>query len=195
MAQRLATEYVKTCLELTEAEMNQFIRLFKDHGTLLQVKILDNGSQEVVFQDDADTNIVLSFERKAGKYVCMGSCLLNGPRLTDVMRKAVSLFKGDAVVKRIYNGFVMIYEYSRGTVVKIAQVRGEKQNIIYEYRDPAGELEKLYRRNVVEQEIVQIQEEIDTFLDQRNAATERLSRQSIDLDLSKLSLRLFALEG
>ncbi len=64
MANRLATEYVKTCLQLTEAEMDSFIRMFKDHGASMQVKVLENGNQEVVLQDDAGEEIVLSFERK-----------------------------------------------------------------------------------------------------------------------------------
>ena len=51
MAQRLATEYVKTCLQLTEADMLKFFQMFVDHQVTLQVKVLENGNQEVVFQD------------------------------------------------------------------------------------------------------------------------------------------------
>ena len=39
MAKRLATEYVKTCLVLTEAEMLKFVQIFADHQVQLQVKV------------------------------------------------------------------------------------------------------------------------------------------------------------
>ena len=37
--------------------------MFVDHQVTLQVKVLENGNQEVVFQDGAGQEIVLSFEK------------------------------------------------------------------------------------------------------------------------------------
>src|SRR5437879_5379271 len=112
MAQRLATEYVKTCLVLTEAEMLKFVQIFADHQVQLQVKVYENGSQDVVIQDGSDDEIVLSFERMDCKYVFTGSCRLNSLNLVNIMRKAVAEFKGSALVNRIYSSYTMVYLYS-----------------------------------------------------------------------------------
>src|ERR1700730_16524376 len=116
MAQRLATEYVKTCLVLTEAEMLKFVQIFADHQVQLQVKVYGNGSQDVVFQDGSEDEIVLTFERMDGKYVFSGSCRLSSPNLVNVMRKSVAEFKGFAIVNRIYSSYTMVYHYNRGAV-------------------------------------------------------------------------------
>src|SRR4051812_18975988 len=98
MAQRLATEYVKTCLHLTEAEMSSFLELLTMNQVNPRVKVTENGSQEIAFQDDAGEEVCLSFERKGGYYECVGSCRVSNPKLANLMRKAVAEFKGDAIV-------------------------------------------------------------------------------------------------
>jgi hypothetical protein len=195
MAQRLATEYVKTCLELTEAEMLKFIQMFTVNQALLQVKVLENGSQEVVFLDEKGEEIVLSFERKKGKYVCTGTCRLSSHVLADLMRKAVSDFKGDAIVKRIYLNYVMEYHYNRGSVVKIMEIKDSFHKIIYEYKNTLGRLEMLFRNQDAEIEIEQIQSQIDQLLDLRNDMIETELQNHVDLRLKKLTHRLFVLEA
>lgn len=192
MAQRLATEYVKTCLELTEAEMSGFIAMFHEHQNLLQVKVLDNGSQEVVMMDRPGDEIALSFERRMGKYVFEGSCRFTNPNLVNLMRKAVSEFKGSAIVNRIYTGYTMVYHYAQGSVVKIVELKGDAAKVVYEHKDTAGELERMFRRSETEHEIRQIRHEIDYFLDLRNRSEEKAA---IDEHLKMLSHRLFVLEA
>ncbi|MEW9700164.1 non-ribosomal peptide synthetase module [Paenibacillus sp. SI8] len=195
MAQRLATEYVKTCLQLTEAEMFKFFQMFVDHQVTLQVKVLENGNQEVVFQDDAGQEIVLSFEQKSGLYECTGSCRLSNTLLANLMRKAVSEFKGSAIVNRIYPGYTMVYYYERGTVVKIEEVKGQLLTVIYEFKDTIGQMEQLFQKNEIEREISAIYEQINYLLDLRNAMQDQDTHQQIDIRLSGLTHRLFTLEA
>ncbi|WP_201305290.1 non-ribosomal peptide synthetase module [Paenibacillus puerhi] len=195
MANRLATEYVKTCLQLTEAEMESFIRMFKDHGASMQVQVLENGNQEVVLEDDADENIVLSFERQMSLYVCQGTCRIHNKNIVNAMRKAVSLFKGDAVVHRIYAGYTMIYTYKQGAVVKITENTETLEKIVYEFRDTLGQLEKLFHKNEVEAEIDAVRAQINSLLDLRNELPDQGLREHIDGRLHKLTHRLFVLEA
>ncbi|MBD0381661.1 non-ribosomal peptide synthetase module [Paenibacillus sedimenti] len=195
MAQRLATEYVKTCLQLTEAEMFKFFQMFVEHQVTLQVKVLENGNQEVVFQDGAGQEIVLSFEQKSGLYECTGSCRLSNTLLANLMRKAVSEFKGSAIVNRIYPGYTMVYYYELGTVVKIEEVKGQLLTIIYEYKDTIGQLEQMFQKKEVEREIDAIYGQINQLLDLRNAMQEQDMHQQIDTRLRELTHRLFTLEA
>ncbi|WNR45819.1 non-ribosomal peptide synthetase module [Paenibacillus roseipurpureus] len=195
MAQRLATEYVKTCLQLTEAEMLKFFQMFVDHGVTLQVKILENGNQEVVFQDGEGQEITLSFEKKSGLYECTGSCRLSNTLLANLMRKAVADFKGSAKVNRIYRSYTMVYYYERGTVVKIEEIKGQHVTIIYEHKDTIGLMQLLFQKQEVEQEIEMIHDQINHLLDVRNMLHEREEHQQIDIRLSELTHRLFVLEA
>ncbi|MCD1258152.1 non-ribosomal peptide synthetase module [Paenibacillus athensensis] len=195
MAQRLATEYVKTCLQLTEAQMLTFFQMFADHQVTLQIKVMENGNQDVVFQDGAGQEIVLSFERKSGMYECTGSCRLSNTILANLMRKAVSDFKGSAIVNRIYTGYTMVYHYKRGSVVKIVEVKDSQINVIYEYKDTLGQMEELYYKREVEREISGIQEQINQFLDLRNAVQTPDVHEQIDKRLGQLTKRLFVLEA
>lgn len=195
MAMRLATEYVKTCLQLTEAEMAMFIQMFVDQQVTLQVKILDNGSQEVVLMDDAGQEIVLSFELHYDTYVCLGSCRIRNKTLVNLMRKAVSNFKGSATVHRIYETYIMVYEYERGSVVRIVESKDGLERVIYEHKDTLGLLETLFRKDEVEQEIVRIKSQVNNLLDLRNDIRELAVREQIDERLSKLTHQLFVLEA
>ncbi|ALS23269.1 MULTISPECIES: hypothetical protein [Paenibacillus] len=195
MANRLATEYVKTCLKLTEAEMTQFIQMFVDQGASLQVKVLENGNQEVVLQDDAGEEIVLPFERQMNLYVCQGTCRMKNRNLVNAMRKAVSVFKGDAVVHRIYHAYTMVYTYKQGAVVKIVEKAKNAEKVVYEFKDTLGQLEHLFHKNEVEQEIRWLKEQVNSLLDLRNEITENYVRDQIDVRLRKLTHRLFVLEA
>ncbi|GAA4842256.1 hypothetical protein GCM10023310_20250 [Paenibacillus vulneris] len=196
MAIRLATKYVKTCLQLTEAEMAMFIQMFVDHQASLQVKVLENGNQEVVLLDnEAGQEIVLSFERQFNMYVCRGTCSITDKNLVQLMRKAVSTFKGSAIVHRIYESYTMIYEYDRGTVMKIVERKGQTDRLIYEYKDTVGMLEKMFRKVEVEQEIMTIKSQINELLDLRNDIQEAAVREQIDDRLRNLTHRLFVLEA
>lgn len=195
MANRLATEYVKTCLQLTEADMAKFIQMFIDQGATLQVKVLENGNQEVVLLDEAGQEIVLSFERTMNLYVCQGTCRIKSKRLVELMRKAVSEFKGDAVVHRIYSAYIVEYTYKLGAVVRIAEKRENEEKLVYEYKDTRGQLEELFHKNEVEQEIHLIRAQINSLLDLRNDLSEDAVRDQIDARLKKLTHRLFVLEA
>jgi len=195
MAMRLATEYVKTCLQLTEAEMAVFTQMFVDHEASLQVKVFENGNQEIGFRNESGQEITLSFEKQANLYVCQGTCRLTDNKLVNLMRKAVSLFKGDAVVHRIYTGYTMVYTYKQGAVVKIVERSDAGDKIVFEYKNTLGQLEQMFHKNEVEQEIGRIKAQINSLLDLRNVMQEPAISEQIDERLQKLTHRLFVLEA
>lgn len=196
MAQRLATEYVKTCLLLSEAQMLEFVRLFQDQQVQLKVKVLENGSQEVVLADLAGNDEVsLMFDRIGSTYICHGGCKLTGLKLTNLMRSAVSAFKGSATVNRLYQGYTMVYQYERGAVVKIVERKEGTETIVYEHKDTLGRLEQLFHNNSVEGEISSIYSQINQLLDLRNENAEGSLQDVIDERLQKLVHRLFVLEA
>jgi hypothetical protein len=195
MAQRLATEYVKTCLHLTEAEMSSFLDLLTMNQVNPRVKVTENGSQEVVFQDGEDEEVCLSFERKNGYYVCEGSCRLSNPKLTNLMRKAVAQFKGDAIVNRIYTSYTMNYVYKRGSVVQIMEITPSSKKLVFEYKDTLGQLEQMFNQRVVEREIHLILKQINVLLDERNGTQQPEQKLQIDDELKSLTHKLFVLEA
>jgi hypothetical protein len=195
MAMRLATEYVKTYMQLSEPDFAKFIQLFEAQQAVMQIKVLENGNQEVVLQDDAGQEIVLSFERKAGFYILEGSCRITNLQLVNSMRKAVSSFKGSAIVHRIYERYTMVYHYEHGAVVKILEVSDRGSKLIYEQKDTIGELNRLFQCSAVEQEIVAIRDQIDVLLDLRNETKQPDFVMHVDDRLQHLTNRLFVLEA
>jgi hypothetical protein len=195
MAQRLATEYVKASLTLTEPEMIQLERMLMDQAIVFHVKVLDNGNQQLVFHEDGGDEIIISFEHRADKYVSEGSYRLNSIPLANLMRRAVSVFKGNAIVNRIYSNFTMVYYYEYGVVVKIVEMNEQYQKTIYEYKNTVGRLEQLFNDQHIEHEIFTVRDEINRLLDQRNHIQDVLERTKIDTLLTELTYRLFVLEA
>ena len=196
MAKRLATEYVKTCLRLSEAELNSLIELMAKHQVIEKVKVLENGNQEIVFHDD-DTggHIVFSFERIHGKYTTCSTCKVINANLTNALRQAVARFKGDAVVHRVYEGFTMIYTYENGAVVKIDEWQNGILKNVYLQKNTLGSLEQTFCKNHVEEEIRRVRLQVDHMLDWRLRCRDPFVRDQIDLQLKKLTHRLFVLEA
>ena len=196
MAQRLATEYVKGRLQLTSDEMNQFIRFFGDQHVRLGVRVLEGGNQELVLEDVAGGEEVhLTFERQKDLYVGVLTCRLLKPKLTNAMRKAVSMFKGDAIVHRIYPTYTMVYHYVGGTVKKIIEQSSGRSRLIFEWKDTLGQLERQFNSRLVEQEIRMAQNAINELLDLRNQCASAAEIESIDARLSELTHKLFVLEA
>ncbi|WP_334076033.1 MULTISPECIES: non-ribosomal peptide synthetase module [Paenibacillus] len=195
MAQRLATEYVNASLRLSEVQMSQFIHKVYDPHVRQRVKVLDNGSQEVVLEDDSGEEVHLPFDRRDGYYVCELSFRLEKPHLTNVMRLLFAAFKGSGMVTRIYNGFMMMYYYQDGRVRKILEFSRDSYKLVYEFKDTLGELQRIYRNNDVEREIEGIHTRINTLLDQRIVAKDAASVTAIDDELRGFTRRLFVLEA
>ncbi|OGX60491.1 MAG: hypothetical protein A2189_04980 [Paenibacillus sp. RIFOXYA1_FULL_44_5] len=195
MAQRLGTKYVITCLKLTDAELTDFYHWFTEQQYLLQIKVFDNGMHEVVLGEENDQQIVLSFTRKNDCYVGEGTCLISSASLANVFRNALSHFKGDAVAHRMYRGFVISYRYSQGKVVQIMEMRDKVNRLIYETKDYRSDLEELYSRKCVEEQIKQVRHQVNQLLDHRNALSDQQQVDSIDEELSLLTHMLFVLEA
>jgi hypothetical protein len=196
MAQRSATEYVKTCLVLMEAELLQLMQLFQNHNLVFKVKVLENGDQEVAFENASGTDtLVLTFERRLGKYVLEGSCRFTDMKLANAMRKAVSQFKGDAVVNRIYEFHTIQYQYRSGAVIRIVESTTRGERIVYEHKDTIGELTKTFQNGSVEAQIQVVRLEINDLLDRRNGCNAAHELRTIDAELNRISHQLFILEA
>lgn len=195
MAQRLATEYVNASLRLSEVQMSQFIHKVYDPHVRQRVKVLENGSQEVVLEDDGGEEVHLPFDRRDGYYVCELSFRLEKPHLTNVMRLLFAAFKGSGMVTRIYNGFMMMYYYQDGRVRKIVEYSKDSYKLVFELKDSLGELQRIYRNNDVEREIEYIHGSINILLDKRIIANDPDAVNLIDDELRGHTRRLFALEA
>jgi hypothetical protein len=196
MAQRLATEYVKTCLVLAEAEWLQLLQLLQNHNLAFKVKVLDNADHEVAVEhaDGTDT-LVLKFERRHGRYVLEGSCRFTDLKLANAMRKAVSQFKGDAVVNRIYEFHTVQYEYRSGTVMRITELTKHGERLVFQHKDTIGELTAVFRNGSVEAQIQVARLEINEWLDRRNEADNPGQLRDIDRELNRLTHKLFVFEA
>jgi hypothetical protein len=195
MAERLATEYVKTSLLCTEADLKKLVQCFAEHQIMLQVKVLENGSQEVVLEDGAHEEIVLRFEKQAHWFVCEGSCRFKQLNAANAMRKIVAMLKGDAVVHRIYPNYTVIYQYEQGKVVRIVEEANGTERLIFERKDRIHQLERLFNRRQVESRIQAVKQEINLLLDLRNMTSDPAETASIDNELRKLTHTLFVLEA
>ncbi|MBW7454099.1 non-ribosomal peptide synthetase module [Paenibacillus sepulcri] len=196
MAQRIATEYVKASLQLTADEMAGFVRFFEDHHVQQQVMVLDNGNHEMILEDQAGHEEVrLIFERQEDHYICELSCRLVKPKLTNAMRKAVSVFRGNAIVNRIYPSYTMVYYYEMGAVRKIVENAGGELRVVFEYKNTVGQLEERFRSTEIEREIKIIHHTINELLDLRNQCTDRDQIAGIDEQLKHHTRHLFVLEA
>lgn len=197
MAQRLATEYVQTCLHLTEADMAKFLKLFQDHQVAADIKVYENGSQELSFAeaDEAGDSVLMSFEQEGGLYVCRGSCRTRNLQLANALRRAISMFKGNAVMHRFYPSYTITYDYEQGAVKRIVEKSGDTVRLIFEKKDTVGELQALYMQRDVEEELEKLKRRVNALLDQRLATPDRYARAAIDERLKELSRKLFALEA
>ncbi|WP_433945868.1 non-ribosomal peptide synthetase module [Paenibacillus sp. SN-8-1] len=195
MAQRLATEYIKASLRLTEVQMAEFIHRIDDPHVIQRIKVLDGGGQEVVLEDDQGEELHLPFDRKDGYYICEASFRLINPPITNVMRRLFAAYKGSGLVNRIYNGFMVMYHYEDGQVRKITEYNGDSYKLVFEYKNTAEELQRLFRLNEVEMEIGRIHRAINHLLDQRITSNDEQHIMQIDEELRQNTRRLFVLEA
>ncbi|NMM52177.1 non-ribosomal peptide synthetase module [Paenibacillus aquistagni] len=197
MARRLATEYVKARMQLTESQLAHLLQTFLGQSIVWHVKVLDNGSQEIVLEDGLGDEITFLFEKLGNRYVCVTSCRLERPKLTQVMQKLVATFRGDAVVNRIFAGFTMTYYYMEGTVQRIVQHQDGESRLIYERKDQSRlkELAQLFVQDHVERKIHELKREVNKWLDARNQARDKDEVQAIDQQLNQLVHHMFVLEA
>lgn len=196
MAQRLATEYVNATMQMPDVQMDQFLKCTSAFRVSCRVKVLDAGEHEIVLEDESGEEVHLPFERRNGLYICELSCRLAAPRLTNAVHKLFAAYKGSGTVNRVYHGFVMSYEYLNGIVQRITQVAGNDSIVIYEYKNTAGELQRLFNSTEAEKEIERIHRHINELLDARIIAGSDRSRvMQIDEQLRSYNQRLFVLEA
>jgi len=196
MAKRIATEYVSAKFQLSSSELQAFMQFMEEQQLRLQVLILENGSQSLVLEDVAGhEKIKMTFERHIDQYVCEMSCTIVQLKLTNAMRKAVSVFRGNAIVNRIYSQYTMQYHYKQGTVHLIVEVTDKGKRVVFEKKNTALKLQRVFESRQVEREIKLVQLEIDSLLDERNANVSAAEIAQIDEKLKELTFKLFKLEA
>ena len=191
MARRLATEYTKVLLEVTGSQLEQFAQLFLQLDSKTQIKVCDNGDTEIIIYDRNEM-IPLSFKNIGDRFELEGSYRIMDVGLAAIMRNAMKQLKGYAVVHRVYSGFIMVYYYENGTVVKIVEKSTKRERVIYEYHSFNKQLEWIFRKREAEIEIDGIKDQINQLLDER-ISTEEVA--IIDTKLKELSHQLFVLEA
>ncbi|WP_211746330.1 non-ribosomal peptide synthetase module [Paenibacillus sp. Marseille-Q4541] len=195
MAQRLATEYVKATLKLSETQMKQFLQMAEDGHIHSRVKVLGNGGQDIVLEDNAGEEVHFPFHRREGFYICELSCRLVNLHLTNLVRKLFLHFKGEGVVNRVYAGFTMAYVYSNGSVRKIVEVKPDHSRTVYEYKNTLQEMEEVFQMRNVERQITEVKHCINKLLDLRNTTFGQEGIAKIDEQLRTHTFTLFALEA
>jgi hypothetical protein len=193
MAQRLATEYVKAFLQLSRNQLDQLIKIFSEHLSDLIVEEKPN-AVHLSFRD-YEAKVTLAFKKMGIHYVCQHPYRIQNHTLANLMRQVVSTFKGDAIVNRIYSNYVMVYHYNHGSVVKITEVKDSHERLVYEFKNKALELQTLFDKTGVEEQIRFIRHEINRLLDLRNDADQSTKPSQIDEQLKMLSHQLFVLEA
>lgn len=196
MAKRLATHFVKTCLQLSEAELLEFVKAWSDQQVASKIKVLENGSQEIVFADlTTGEEVVMTFARKHDRFEMNNNIQVQSSVLAELLRKAVVRYHGNATVFRVYSGFTVHYLYDKGIVVKITEMSKGTSKVIFEYRNKVEELEHLYQVDLVERDIKSLREQVDQLLDLRNLTKNISQIRTIDQQLQELSSQLFVLEA
>lgn len=193
MAQRLATEYVKSYLQLSQDEFHQLLHMFAEEMPEFHKEETSNGVK-LSFMDD-ESHVTLSFVKKGTDYVCQHPYRIKNQTLANFMRRMLSTFKGNAIVNRIYPNFTMVYHYDHGSVVRITEVKDSRERLIYELKQKTMALQTLFEQTRIENEIREIQSRINELLDLRNTAQVHFSTDIIDAELRALSHRLFVLEA
>ncbi|KGE18337.1 hypothetical protein [Paenibacillus wynnii] len=196
MAQRrLATEYVNATLQMTEFQMNQFLRSADTSFISHRVKVLGAGEQEIVLGAAGGEEVHLSFARNGGFYVCVLSCRVVNPHLNNIIRKLFITYKGTGTVNRIYKGLVMKYYYEQGSVRQISEVTADGNKLVYQYKYSVAEMLRLYQSDFIEREIAGLRREVNVLLDVRNVTHRESELREIDSNLEALAVRLFQLEA
>lgn len=195
MAQRLATEYVKATLQMTEFQMKQFLLTADTCFISHRVKILGGGEQEIVLEEAGGEEVHLSFQQRGSIYVCTLSCRIVNPHLNNAIRKLFVTYKGTGTVNRIYQGFTMVYVYENGSVRRVSEVTPVGSKLVYQHKHSLAEMLRLYKSDAVEQEIESLRANIDLLLDQRNRVCRNEEIQEIDRNLARITRKLFELEA
>lgn len=197
MAQRVATEYVNTCLVLSSEELSELVTLFRSAGLACSLKVLnDSGDCDLELSSASETSApVLKLEKNNGKYVMTGSYRFTDWNAANAMRQGVARFRGSAVVRRIYEQFILEYHYCSGSVLRIIEHSREGERLVFERKDQIIMLMELFRKTNAERQIQDARHCIDRLLDERNASAEAEKIRRIDDQLRKLAHRLFVLEA
>lgn len=197
MAKRIATEYVKVRFECSPAGLSDFMVFMKEQQLQLQVLILENGNQSLVLEDVAGHEAIrMTFERHYNKYVSECSCTIVEQKLTNAMRKAVSVFRGSAIVNRIYSHYTMVYYYNDGAVQRIVEKNQQGEHVVFQKKNTSAQkLQQIFDSRLIERKIKLVHQEVDVMLDQRILAQSAENVAAIDARLKELTNKLFKLEA
>lgn len=193
MSRRLATEYKNIVLSLNEAQWTSFLQQLRQHIRVTE-KVIAEGEMKLSLESDQDHFIFhASFDGDC--YHLSGNGILQSRDLSELLRKLMAESKGEALVHRIFQSFIIEYNYEFGTVASIRELQGENQDVIFENRDLSFTLQKIFHNQQVEQEITQLKDHVNDLLDERNLVDSKERIQEIDQRLLVHAKRLQQLEA
>jgi hypothetical protein len=193
MAVRLATEYKQMELDLSSQQLQEFMDRFKTNDFRTKARVFENGDTEFILFDEG-TEIPLAFRNMGSFFKYEGSYTIKNWKLAHAIQKAVRDFEGHALVHRVYNKYVIEYQYEHGNVVQIKEFQDGKQRVIYQYNNQLDQLNHLLKQQVIEDQIGWVRLQVDMLLDQR-LKVHKTDSYLIDKQLQKLTKELFILEA
>lgn len=220
MGRRIATEFETIRLTLGGAEVESLLKRLREANIPLYEHVLKNGDVEVGYSALHNAFYLrLIQERYAAdeggerygsgedgrephasvqattRFRAVGAGQFTDPEVAEVIRRIIAEFRGEALMKRVYRGFSVLYTYVEGRVVRIVERTSYGERVIYERAesgrvtfDPSSEDLSLAA------EVALLKAEIDRLLDVRNAAKPS-DIPAVDAALKALARRLMALEG
>lgn len=195
MAERLATQYVHTHLELSEQELTHLFAIVHTYGLLCYVDVQDSGDCNVVIEQHDQSRSAFQFCKVAGKLVFQGTQCLHDTRIAQAWRTIIARFRGDATVHRVYEAYTLEYVYSAGRVLRITEITPEGRKLIYCSQGTMDVHALMMASTTVEQHIEAIRKRIDAVLDERNQTIDLRQRAHLDEQLKKYAHLLFICEA
>lgn len=132
MVQRLATIYHYVQFNLSFSQLGQFREYFHRNGI------------QSTLQQDVEGHIIIAVtlngERRAFQFVeANGSYHYNEaigsiePQWEQLLRPLIAQLSGNAMVKRVYAGFAMMYVYDHGKIAEIVEVKPNDAHVVYQH--------------------------------------------------------------
>lgn len=193
MSRRLATEYKNIVLTLNEAQWSSFLSQMRNHA-LVNEKIISDDELELSMESDQD-HFLLHVNFDGNCYHISGNGFFQSRDLSELLRRLMAESKGEALVHRIFQSFIIEYSYELGTVSSIRELQGESKDLIFENHDLSFTLQKIFHNQQVEHEISQIRDCVDYLLDERNRVVCKEKLHEIDQRLLMHVKRLEQLEA
>lgn len=132
MVQRLATIYHYVQFHLSFSQLGQFREYFRRNQV------------QSTLQQDMEGHVIITITLN-GKRRVFPFTEVNGsyhyhevigsiePQWEQLLRPLIAQFNGNAMVKRVYAGFAMMYVYEQGQIAEIVEVKPNDAHVVYQH--------------------------------------------------------------